>query len=93
MESFVYPHEKTTKQTKYCSLCLIENEARPCRESGSYDIVENANEHPKTSFGCSLSRAGWQVHAERNRFWALADNVGRHEVVSGLASQPGQAFV
>ena len=41
------------------------------------------------SLGCSSSRAGWQGHAERNRVGALADDVGRHEVVSGLVSQAG----
>ena len=64
-----------------------ENEVCLCRESGSYKVVEKTNDYPKTSLGCSLSRAGWHGHAERNRVGALADNVGRHEVVSGLASQ------
>ena len=68
---------------------------------GSYENVENANEYPKTSLGCSSSRAGWQGYAERDRVWALGDNAGRHEIVSGLAGQakhlgnlllPGHAF-
>ena len=49
-------------------VCFFDrgNEACLCRESGLYEIVEKPNEYPKTSLGCSSSRAGCQGHAKRN---------------------------
>ena len=35
-----------------------DNEAGLCRDSGLQGIVEKGNEHPRTSLGCSSSRAG-----------------------------------
>ena len=77
--------KKTKKQIQsdVCEMFYRENEACTCIGNlGRRRLKEEVKEHSRTSLGCRLARAR---RAQASLF-TLADNVGRHEVVPGLAS-------